>query len=84
MTARVRHSHRYVIGVGVVHGLGGAPAAVLVGGRGGLALGAFAVGMLAMNGVVGAIAGISTKVAVLAWIGVVGGTAYGLTLVVLT
>lgn len=65
------------MGIGLVHGLGGAPSAVLAGSRGGLALAAFAVGLLLTNGAVGAIAGVSTKVALLAWLGVAGGVAYG-------
>lgn len=81
---RVRHAHRHrhAIGVGVVHGLGGAPSAVLAGGRGGLALLAFTAGLLLANGAVGAVAGVSTKVAVIAWVGIVAGTAYGSALVV--
>lgn len=81
---RVRHAHRHrhAIGVGIVHGLGGAPSAVLAGGRGGLALLAFTVGLLVVNGAVGAVAGVSTKVAVIAWVGIVAGTAYGSALVV--
>lgn len=81
--AVVRHSHRHrhAIGVGVVHGLGGAPSAVLAGSRGGLALAAFTVGLLVVNGAVGAAAGVTTRIAVLAWAGIVGGTAYGLALV---
>ncbi len=70
-------SHRHAVGIGLVHGLGGAPSAVLAGSRGGLALAAFAVGLLLTNGAVGAIAGVSTKVALLAWLGVAGGVAYG-------
>ena len=82
--ARVHHAHRHrhAIGVGVVHGLGGAPAAVLTAGRGGGALAAFTLGLLVVNGAVGAVAGVTTKVAVLAWLGVAGGTAYGVALVV--
>lgn len=74
------HRHRHAIGVGVVHGLGGAPSAVLVGGRGGAALAAFALGLLAMNGVVGVVAGLSSRVGALAWLGVAGGTGYGVLL----
>jgi hypothetical protein len=79
---RVRHAHRHrhAVGVGVVHGLGGAPAAVLTAGRGGTALAAFTIGLLVVNGAVGAVAGVTTKVAVLAWVGVAGGTAYGVAL----
>lgn len=79
----VRHSHRHrhAVGVGLVHGLGGAPSAVLVGGRGGVALAAFTVGVLLVNGAVGAVAGVSTKVAAIAWAGVAGGTVYGVALV---
>jgi hypothetical protein len=80
-TVRHTHRHRHAIGVGVVHGLGGAPSAVLAGGRGGLALVAFTVGLLGVNGAVGAVAGATTKVAVLAWVGIAGGTVYGLALV---
>jgi hypothetical protein len=64
-----------------VHGLGGAPSAVLAGGRGGVALAAFTVGLLLVNGGVGAVAGVTTKVDALAWAGIVGGTAYGVLLV---
>ena len=80
---RVRHSHRHrhAVGVGVVHGLGGAPAAVLAGGRGGVSLAAFTVGLLVANGAVGALAGATTKLAAVAWLGIAGGTAYGLALV---
>jgi hypothetical protein len=76
---RHRHGgqHRHAVGVGLVHGLGGAPSAVLAGSRGGVALLAFTVGLLAANGLVGAVAGVSTKVAVLAWVGVAAGVAYG-------
>jgi hypothetical protein len=79
----VRHAHRHhhAIGVGLVHGLGGAPTAVLVGSRGGLGLVAFTVGLLVANGVIGAVAGATTKVMALAWLGAVGGTAYGTLLV---
>ena len=77
---RHTHRHRHAVGIGVVHGLGGAPAAVLIGGRGGLALGAFSVGLLAMNGVVGVVAGMTTRLSSIAWLGVLGGTAYGLLL----
>lgn len=77
---RHAHRHRHAVGVGLVHGLGGAPSAVLAGGRGGLALAAFTVGLLVANGLVGAIAGTTTKVVALAWAGVVGGTAYGVAL----
>ena len=79
----VHHSHRHThaVGVGIVHGLGGAPSAVLAGGRGSLALAAFTVGLLLVNGAVGAFAGATTKVAALAWAGIVGGTAYGVALV---
>jgi hypothetical protein len=81
---RVRHTHRHrhAVGVGVVHGLGGAPAAVLVGGRGGPALAAFALGVLAANGAVGAVAGVTTRVSALAWAGTLAATAYGVVLVV--
>jgi len=78
---RHRHRHRHAVGVGVIHGLGGAPSAVLAGGRGGWALLAFTAGLLISNGAVGAIAGVTTKVAVLAWVGVVGGTTYGIALI---
>ena len=80
-TIRHEHRHRHAVGVGIVHGLGGAPSAVLVGGRGGISLAAFVVGLLAVNGAVGAIAGATTKIAILAWIGIAGGTAYGVALV---
>jgi hypothetical protein len=79
---RHSHRHRHAVGVGLVHGLGGAPSAVLAGGRGGLALLAFTVGLLLVNGAVGAVAGVSTRVALLAWAGVVGGVLYGSLLVV--
>ncbi len=75
------HRHRHAVGVGVVHGLGGAPSVLLAGGRGGLSLAAFAFGLLAVNGAVGAVAGVTTKAAMLAWIGIAGGTAYGVALV---
>jgi hypothetical protein len=78
---RHHHRHRHAVGVGVIHGLGGAPSAVLAGGRGGLALAAFTAGLLLVNGAVGAVAGLTTKVAVLAWCGVVGGTIYGAALI---
>jgi len=78
---RHRHRHRHAVGVGVIHGLGGAPSAVLAGSRGGLGLAAFTVGLLLANGIVGAVAGASTKVAVLAWAGIVGGAAYGMAMV---
>jgi high-affinity nickel-transport protein len=86
----VHHSHRHrhggahahAVGIGLVHGLGGAPSAVLAGSRGGLALATFAVGLLLANGMVGAIAGVSTKVALLAWVGVAGGVTYGTALMV--
>lgn len=80
---RVRHTHRHrhAVGVGVVHGLGGAPSAVLAGGRGGLALAAFTIGLLVVNGAVGAFAGVTTKVVILAGLGIVGGTAYGIALI---
>ena len=79
---RHRHRHRHAVGVGMVHGLGGAPSAVLAGGRGGWALFAFTAGLLFSNGAIGAIAGVTTRIAVLAWVGTVGGTAYGLALIV--
>lgn len=79
---RHAHRHRHAVGVGVVHGLGGAPSAVLAGGRGGMALAAFTVGLLLVNGMVGAVAGTTTKVTALAWGGIVGGTAYGVALCV--
>jgi hypothetical protein len=80
----VHHSHRHhhAVGVGLVHGLGGAPSAVLAGSRGGLGLAAFAVGLLVANGVVGAVAGATTRIMVLAWLGVVGGVTYGAALVI--
>lgn len=74
------HRHRHAVAVGAVHGLGGAPAAVLAGGRGGLGLVAFTVGLLVANGVVGAVAGTTTRLAALAWAGAVAGTGYGLLL----
>jgi hypothetical protein len=80
----IRHEHRHThaLGVGVVHGLGGAPSAVLAGGRGGLALVAFALGLLIVNGGVGAVAGLTTKVAAIAWLGIVASTVYGGALIV--
>ena len=80
---RVRHTHRHrhAVGVGMVHGLGGAPSAVLVGGRGGLAVVAFAVGVLFANGAVGLVAGVSSRAAALAWLGIAGGTVYGVALI---
>jgi hypothetical protein len=79
----VRHVHRHThaVGVGLVHGLGGAPSAVLAGSRGGLSLAAFTVGLLLVNGAVGAVAGATTKVAAIAWAGIVAGTGYGIALV---
>jgi hypothetical protein len=76
------HRHRHAIGVGVVHGLGGAPSAVLAGSRGGLALAAFTVGLLLTNGAVGAAAGVTTKLTAVAWVGIVGAVTYGMALVV--
>lgn len=83
-THRHRHggSHGHAVGIGLIHGLGGAPSAVLAGSRGGMALAAFAIGLVLTNGVVGAIAGVSTKVALLAWLGVAGGVGYGAALIV--
>jgi hypothetical protein len=78
---RHRHRHRHAVGVGIVHGLGGAPSAVLAGSRGGLSLLAFTIGLLAANGAIGAVAGVSTKVMALAWAGIVAGSAYGAALV---
>ena len=78
---RHRHRHRHAVGIGVVHGLGGAPAAVLAGGRGGASLLVFAFGLVIANGAIGAVAGATTKVAVLAWAGIVGATGYGLALI---
>jgi hypothetical protein len=77
---RHTHRHRHAVGVGMIHGLGGAPTAVLAGGRGGLALLAFTGGLLLVNGLVGAAAGVSTKVMAIAWAGALGGTAYGIAL----
>ena len=74
---RHRHRHRHAAGVGLLHGLGGAPTAVLAGGRGGFALVAFAVGLLVSNGLVGAVTGVTTRVVPLAWAGIAGGTLYG-------
>ena len=74
---RHRHRHRHAAGVGLVHGLAGAPSAVLAGGRGGLALLAFTVGLLVANGLVGAVSGVTTRLAPIAWAGVAGGTIYG-------
>ncbi len=79
---RHAHRHRHAVGVGVVHGQGGAPSAVLAGGRGGLALAAYTIGLLLVNGAVGAVAGTTTKVTALAWAGIVGGSAYGAALCV--
>lgn len=76
-TAPHRHRHRHEVAVGMVHGLGGAPGAVLVGGRGGVALLVFTGGLLLSNGVVGAVAGATAQLTVVAWTGVVLGTAYG-------
>lgn len=72
-----RHAHRHALVVGAVHGLGGAPAAIVAGTRGGGALVAFTAGLLLSNGAVGAIAGTTTRLALVAWIGAVAGTAYG-------
>jgi hypothetical protein len=79
-TVRHAHRHRHAVGIGVVHGLGGAPSMVLAGSRGAAALAAFTIGLLIANGIVGAIAGATTKVTVLAWTSIVGGTAYGVAL----
>jgi hypothetical protein len=73
-----RHRHRHAVAVGALHGLGGAPAAILVGGQGRVALLVFTGGLLVSNGVVGAIAGATTRVAVVAWAGAVAGTVYGM------
>lgn len=80
----VRHSHRHrhAVGVGLVHGLGGAPSAVLAGSRGGVGLAAFTAGLLLANGAVGAVAGATTRVTVLAWLGIAGGVGYGAVLMV--
>jgi hypothetical protein len=75
------HRHRHAVGVGLVHGLGGAPGAVLAGSRGGLGLAAFTIGLLIVNGAVGAVAGATTRVMALAWVGIVGGVGYGAVLV---
>lgn len=77
--AVVRHSHRHrhAVGVGLVHGLGGAPSAVLAGSRGGVGLALFTLGLLLANGAVGAVAGATTRLTLLAWLGIVGGVAYG-------
>ncbi len=77
MVVEHSHRHRHAVGVGVLHGLGGAPSAVLVGSRGGLGLAAFTLGLLVANGLVGAVAGATTRVVVLAWLGIIGGVAYG-------
>jgi hypothetical protein len=53
----------------------------LAGGRGGLALAAFTVGLLASNGTVGVVAGVTTRTAMLAWAGAAAGAAYGSMLV---
>ena len=79
---RHTHRHRHAVGVGVIHGLGGAPSAVIVGGGGRLSLVAFTVGLLLVNGAVGAVAGVTTKVTVLAWFGIAGGIAYGTALII--
>ncbi len=76
------HHHHHAVGIGLVHGMGGVPSAVLAGSRGGLGLAAFAVGLLVANGLVGAVAGATTKIMALAWVGVVGGITYGAALVV--
>lgn len=78
---RHTHRHRHAVGVGVIHGLGGAPSAVVAGG-GSLGLVAFTVALLLVNGAVGAVAGVTTKVAVLAWFGIAGGIAYGSALII--
>lgn len=80
---RVRHTHRHhhAVGVGLVHGLGGAPAAVLAGGRGGVTLVAFTAGLLVTNGVVGALGGVTAKVPHLAWFGTLAGIVYGIALI---
>lgn len=79
---RHRHRHRHAVAVGAVHGLGGAPAAVLAGGRGGSALVAFVAGLLLSNGAVGAVAGTTTRLSAVAWAGTVAGTAYGAFLII--
>ncbi|MFZ6005371.1 MAG: hypothetical protein ACOYXM_15715 [Actinomycetota bacterium] len=79
----IRHSHRHhhAIGVGVLHGLGGAPSGVFAGSRGGVGLAAFVVGLLIVNGALGVLAGATTKLSLLAWLGIAGGTTYGALLV---
>ena len=77
---RRAHRHAHASSVGLVHGLGGAPSAVLVGGRGVGALVVFGLGLVLANGAIGAVAGVTTKLAALAWIGVAGGVAYGVAL----
>jgi hypothetical protein len=54
---------------------------VLAGSSGGWGLAAFTVGLLVANGVVGAVAGATTRIMVLAWLGIVGGIGYGAVLV---
>ena len=54
---------------------------MLVGGRGGWALLTFTAGLPISNGAIGTIAGATTKVALVAWVGIVGGTAYGIALI---
>lgn len=78
---RHRHPHRHALAVGAVHGFGGAPAAIIAGGRGGGTLIAFTAGLLLSNGAVGAIAGTTTRLSAAAWIGAVAGTAYGVFLI---
>lgn len=80
-TVRHAHRHRHAIGVGMVHGLGGAPGVVLAGSRGPMALLVFTVGLLVANGTVGAFAGATSRILVLAWVSIVLGSAYGVVLV---
>lgn len=71
------HRHAHASSVGLVHGLGGAPSVVLVGGRGISALVVFGLGLILANGAIGAVAGVTTKLRALAWAGVGGGIVYG-------
>ena len=75
-----RHRHRHALTVGAVHGLGGAPAAVLASGRGIVGVLVFAVGLLLANGLVGAVAGFTTRLRGVAWAAALAGITYGMAL----
>jgi len=79
---RHSHPHRHAVAVGAVHGLGGAPVAVLAAGGGGGAVVAFTVGLLLANGAIGAVAGTTTRLSAVAWAGAIAGTGYGAFLII--